>query len=90
MFNVLTFINFKPFSLQFTELKNPEIWLDGASQIFYSLGLGFGGLISMSSYNNINNNIMRDTVMVSIIDCGTSLFAGTVIFGILGYKVKLV
>ncbi|XP_002161387.2 sodium-dependent neutral amino acid transporter B(0)AT2 isoform X1 [Hydra vulgaris] len=74
------------FTPKFEKLKNAEIWLDGASQIFYSLGLGFGGLISMSSYNHINNNIMRDTIMVSIIDCGTSIFAGTVIFGILGYK----
>ncbi|XP_031644961.1 sodium-dependent neutral amino acid transporter B(0)AT1 isoform X3 [Oncorhynchus kisutch] len=36
-------------------LKNPQVWLDAATQIFFSLSVAFGGLISFSSYNSQNN-----------------------------------
>jgi len=74
---------FKP---DFEHLKKPEVWLEASTQIFYSLGLAFGGLIAMASYNPINNNVLRDAIMVSTINCGTSIFASIVIFCILGFK----
>eukprot|EP00795_Rhopilema_esculentum_P003772 gene3772-15054_t len=74
------------FTPDFNHLKNPEVWLEASTQIFYSLGLAFGGLIAMASYNPINNNVLRDAVMVSSINCGTSIFASIVIFCILGFK----
>ncbi|XP_031560121.1 sodium- and chloride-dependent transporter XTRP3-like [Actinia tenebrosa] len=74
---------FKP---QFHKLLNPQVWLEAATQIFYSLGVAFGGLIAMSSYNPVHNNCKRDAIMVSLINCGTSVFASIVIFSILGFK----
>lgn len=85
--HVNSFDMIKITSSQFEKLAEPETWLDASTQIFYSLGLAFGGLISMSSYNDINNNVVRDALLVSCVNCGTSIFAGIVIFGILGYKV---
>lgn len=37
----------------------PQVWGDAASQIFYSLGCAWGGLITMASYNKFNNNCYR-------------------------------
>uniref|UniRef100_A0A8D3CPD5 Transporter n=1 Tax=Scophthalmus maximus TaxID=52904 RepID=A0A8D3CPD5_SCOMX len=38
-------------------LKNPQVWLDAATQIFFSLSVAFGGLIAFSSYNEEKNII---------------------------------
>ncbi|XP_029976899.1 sodium-dependent neutral amino acid transporter B(0)AT3-like [Salarias fasciatus] len=67
-------------------LKNPQVWLDAATQIFFSLSLGFGGLIAFSSYNDEKNNCERDVVLVGVINGATSLYASIPIFAILGFK----
>lgn len=36
-----------------------KVWNDAASQIFYSLGIGIGGVLSMASYNKFDNNVIR-------------------------------
>uniref|UniRef100_A0A8C4GVK1 Transporter n=1 Tax=Dicentrarchus labrax TaxID=13489 RepID=A0A8C4GVK1_DICLA len=67
-------------------LKNPQVWLDAATQIFFSLSVAFGGLIAFSSYNSERNNCERDAVLVGVINSATSLYASISIFSILGFK----
>ncbi|XP_020601873.1 sodium- and chloride-dependent GABA transporter 2-like isoform X2 [Orbicella faveolata] len=69
----------------FSKLKNPQVWVQAAGQIFFSLSVGFGGLITYGSYNKFRNNCEKDTLIVSLINCGTSIFAGFVIFTMMGY-----
>lgn len=63
-----------------------NIWKDAATQMFFTLSLGFGALIAFASYMPIHNQVMRDAYMVVFVNCGTSLFAGIVVFSILGYR----
>uniref|UniRef100_A0A8C7KUT0 Transporter n=1 Tax=Oncorhynchus kisutch TaxID=8019 RepID=A0A8C7KUT0_ONCKI len=43
------------FTPNLTELTNPTTWLDAGAQVFYSFSIAFGGLISFSSYNSVQN-----------------------------------
>jgi len=74
------------FTPKWEKLAEAQTWLKAGTQIFFSLGLGFGGLIAYSSYNPANNNLKRDAIFVAITNCSTSIFAGIIIFAILGFK----
>ncbi|XP_062570937.1 sodium- and chloride-dependent glycine transporter 1-like, partial [Saccostrea cucullata] len=70
---------------EWEKLLTFKVWGDAAVQIFYSVGMAWGGLITMASFNKFNNNCYRDAMIVPLINCGTSVFAGLVIFSVLGF-----
>ncbi|XP_039292530.1 sodium-dependent serotonin transporter [Nilaparvata lugens] len=59
---------------QWHKLKYSKVWIDAASQIFFSLGPGFGTLLALSSYNKFNNNCYRLTI--KFFDSLDSTFGG--------------
>ncbi|KAG7213955.1 hypothetical protein KM043_003148 [Ampulex compressa] len=68
------------------KLLEPTVWLDAATQVFYSFGLAFGSLIAFGSYNTPDNNCVRDVILVSVCNAFTAVYASVVIFAILGFK----
>jgi len=69
----------------FSMLSVPSVWQDAATQVFFSLGPGFGVLMAYASYNPFHNNVYFDALLTSSINCATSFLAGFVIFSVLGY-----
>ncbi|XP_045161496.2 sodium- and chloride-dependent glycine transporter 1-like [Mercenaria mercenaria] len=67
------------------KLLTVSVWGDAAVQMFYSAGLGWGGISTLASYNDFHNNVARDAMILPILDFVTSWFAGCVIFVNLGF-----
>ncbi|XP_033106887.1 sodium- and chloride-dependent glycine transporter 1-like isoform X2 [Anneissia japonica] len=66
-------------------LKDAKVWNDAATQIFYSLGPAWGGILTFASFNKFHNNCYRDALVVPLINCFTSFYAGFVVFSTLGF-----
>ncbi|CAH1777721.1 unnamed protein product [Owenia fusiformis] len=69
------------------KLLSFKVWGEAAMQIFFSTGIG-GALITMASFNKFNNNCYRDAILISILNAGTSVFAGLVIFSVVGFMAR--
>nr|XP_054360793.1 sodium- and chloride-dependent transporter XTRP3 isoform X4 [Mirounga angustirostris] len=74
------------FTPKLEQLANPKAWINAATQIFFSLGLGFGSLIAFASYNEPSNDCQKHAIIVSLINSSTSVFASIVTFSIYGFK----
>ena len=61
------------------------MWCDAATQVFYSTSVASGILLALSSFNGFRSNVYRDTVIVCLVDSLTSVFAGGVVFSVLGF-----
>ncbi|CAD5122198.1 DgyrCDS10644 [Dimorphilus gyrociliatus] len=66
------------------ELKSASLWGDAAEQIFFSLNIGLGSLISLASYNRFHYNIIKDVMVVPILNFITSIACTLIIYSIIG------
>ncbi|XP_025831068.1 sodium-dependent dopamine transporter [Agrilus planipennis] len=72
----------------FSVITKADVWVDAATQVFFSLGPGFGVLLAYASYNKYHNNVYKDALLTSVINSATSFVAGFVIFSVLGYMAR--
>lgn len=63
----------------------PEVWTAACTQIFYTLSLAFAIMLTYASYKDENEDIAKDAWLTGLINSGISLFAGFVVFAVLGY-----
>ncbi|CAL8323268.1 unnamed protein product [Merluccius merluccius] len=77
------------FTPKLEKMLEPQVWREAATQVFFALGLGFGGVIAFSSYNKRDNNCHFDAALVSIINFITSILATLVVFAVLGFKANV-
>ncbi|XP_067648690.1 sodium- and chloride-dependent glycine transporter 1-like [Haliotis asinina] len=68
----------------FSKLLEVQVWVEACLQVFYSLGPGWGMIGTAASYKQFNRPCLRDSLILSIVSEGTSIFSGLVTFSILG------
>ncbi|CAK1549706.1 unnamed protein product [Leptosia nina] len=71
-----------------SQLTKPKVWVDAATQVFFSVGPGWGGLVSMASFNKFNYDYLRSSIIIPVVCCGTSILAGFVVFSVLGFAAE--
>ncbi len=69
----------------FSRLGDPKVWIDAYSQIFFTLSLGFGIMVTYASYLPRKADINFNACVTSLVDTLVSLVAGLAVFGTLGY-----
>jgi len=73
----------------FSKLTDIRIWLHAYGQIFFSLSLASGVMIGYGSYLGKKAEITNSAFITGLANCGTSFFAGFVVFSMLGYLAKV-
>jgi SNF family Na+-dependent transporter len=61
------------------------VWQEAAAQILFSLSVGFGSQLVLSSYNKFRNNTFRDSIVVAACNSFTEIYAGFIVFAIVGF-----
>lgn len=71
------------------KLQTAGMWSEACAQIFFTLSICIGVMISYSSYNPKNAPIISNAFTVSFCNCGFSFFAGFAVFSTVGYLYHL-
>jgi NSS family neurotransmitter:Na+ symporter len=62
-----------------------DVWMAAITQVFFSLTLGFGVMISYASYQEKHSDIVKNALITCLADAVFSLIAGFVVFTTLGH-----
>ncbi|KAJ8259304.1 hypothetical protein COCON_G00183160 [Conger conger] len=71
-----------------SRLKDPEVWIDAGTQIFFSYAICLGAMTSLGSYNKYKYNCYRDCLLLGGLNSGTSFVSGFAIFSVLGFMAQ--
>ncbi len=67
-----------------SELAKPDTWRYAFGQVFFSLSLAFGVMITYASFLHRKSDINNNALIISLADFGTSFIAGLAVFATLG------
>jgi NSS family neurotransmitter:Na+ symporter len=65
-----------------------KVWAAAFGQIFFTLSLGFGIMITYASYLPRKTDIGRNAMITSLVNCLYSFVAGFAVFGIVGFMAQ--
>jgi len=69
----------------FSALLDANVWLAAYAQIFFSIGVAQGIMITYASFLKKKSDINNNAFIISLADAGTSFLAGFTVFSVIGY-----
>jgi len=69
----------------FSKLTDVNVWLAAYAQVFFSLGVAQGIMITYASFLKKKSDITNNAFIISLADAGTSFLAGFTVFSVVGY-----
>ena len=69
----------------FSKLTDVNVWLAAYAQVFFSLSLAQGIMITYASYLKKKSDISNNAFIIAFADTGTSFLAGFAVFSVVGY-----
>ena len=69
----------------FSKLGDVNVWLAAYAQVFFSLGVAQGIMITYASFLRKKSDLTNNAFIVSLADAGTSFLAGFTVFSVIGY-----
>ena len=69
----------------FSKLTDVNVWLAAYAQVFFSLSLAQGIMITYASYLKKKSDISNNAFIIAFADTGTSFLAGFTVFSVVGY-----
>ena len=73
------------FTPDFAALTNPAVWVAAYSQIFFSLSVGFGIMMTYASYRRRKSNMTTPGLVVAFGNSSFEILAGIGVFSTLGF-----
>lgn len=73
------------FSPDWAALKDSSVWISAVGQIFFSLSIGFGIMITYASYVKPRTDMTGSGAVVAFANSGFELLAGIGVFATLGF-----
>lgn len=73
------------FTPQWASLSDPHVWLAAFSQVFYSLSVGFGIMLTYASYLKPKTNLTGTALVAGFANSSFEILAGIGVFSALGF-----
>ncbi|WP_084102847.1 sodium-dependent transporter [Demequina sp. NBRC 110051] len=73
------------FTPDFSALSNPDVWVAAYGQIFFSLSLGYGVMMTYASYRRRRSNVTSPALVVAFGNSSFELLAGLGVFATIGF-----
>lgn len=73
------------FNPNWSVLKNPSVWIAAYGQIFFSLSIGFGIMVTYASYLKPRTNITGTGLVTAFANSSFEVLAGIGVFATLGF-----
>ncbi|MGV2644959.1 sodium-dependent transporter, partial [Clostridium perfringens] len=77
------------FTPDWSKVMDPKVWIAAYGQVFFSLSLAMGIMMTYSSYLPEKTDINNSAFMTAFANCGFEFLSAIAVFSILGFMANM-